>query len=224
MTGLIDGEISMNHETNNFQPSEFEPEPQSTQDILDFAAALTAQDYETLLDEVRAGNSRDFLRLRLAYTHSEYYQPYDKTLSEKHRDMTRMIESGEFRTALETASDILTIVFTDIRSHLYSGFIYEQLDNQTLKRYHYDIVEGLLSSILTHGNGTTPYSAYVVISTLEEHELLDWQGFEMIHQRLTRQGENHYDVLLVQPRRGGNQQELYFNIDLPFSRIDKLIQ
>jgi hypothetical protein len=224
MTGLNDGGIPMNHVTNHSHPSEFESEPQSAQDILDFAASLTAHDYESLLDDIRAGNSRDFLRLRLAYTHTEYYHPYDKALSDQHREMTRMIESGQFRNALETASNILTTVFTDIRSHLYSGFIHQQLDNQTLKRYHYDIVEGLLSSILTHGDGTTPRTAYVIISTLEEYELLDWQGFEMLSQRLTRKGENHYDVLLVRPRRGGNQSELYFNINLPFSHIDKLIQ
>jgi hypothetical protein len=53
-----------------------------------------------------------------------------------------------------------------------------ELGDSLKSEYHYNIYDGLLNSIYDSGDGISPETAYIVITTKEEYDFLNWFGLQ----------------------------------------------
>lgn len=82
----------------------------------------------------------------------------------------------------------------------------------------YSVYFGIMQSILASGNGHTYDSAYVVVSTADEYLILNYLELGSKGQSLIYSDGHNYDIL-NSVDEFENEQEVYFNIDLPFNHL-----
>jgi hypothetical protein len=192
--------------------------------LLDYARSLTVQRYFDLVDSIKNHGSQDFLTLRLAYTQTAQYNPYDTQLSQRQTEIRRLINEEKYTAALFLADSILQDNFVDINTHLYCGFIYSQTGDSVKSNFHYYLYDQLLNSIFDSGDGLGPSTAFIVINTQEEYALLDWFKLRMQRQALKIVGGYRFDVLYCSDPVTNEEHAIFFNIELPYSHLNKLFR
>ena len=192
--------------------------------LVDYARSLTAQTYFDLVDSIKNQWSHDFLTLRLAYTRTAHYNPYDPQLGEKQGEIRRLINEEKYAAALLLADSILQDNFVDVNTHLYCGFIYSQTGDSVQSNFHYYLYDQLLNSIYDSGDGVGPTAAFIVINTQEEYALLDWFKLKMRSQALKIVDGYRFDVLYSLDPVTNEEHAIYFNIELPYSFLSKLFR
>lgn len=187
--------------------------------LFDYIDSLSEKVYKTKLDSIKNGLSIDFFTLRMAYTFTKEYLPYGSDLDDSLKKANNYIESAKYNSAITLINKIQTIEYVNIPSHLYLGFIYGQLGDSIKSKFHYNIYDGLLNSIYQSGDGRTPQTAYIVISIKEEYQFLHWFNFQVRGQ--SRKGSDGYsfDLMSVTDPNTNDDLEIYFNIELAFSRL-----
>jgi Domain of unknown function (DUF4919) len=80
--------------------------------------------------------------------------------------------------------------------------------------FHKAVYLGLVNSILDSGDGKTPDTAYVVISTHEEYVTLRALGLQPAGQALSNAGVHAFDIMTATDPKTKTQQKIYFNIDI----------
>ena len=189
--------------------------------LVDYARSLTGQTYLNLVDSIKNYWSYDFLTLRLAYTQTTHYNPYDSRLAEKQSEMRRLINEEKYAAALLLADSILQDNFVDVNTHLYCGFIYSQTGDSVKSNFHYFLYDQLLNSIFDSGDGLGPSTAFIVINTQEEYALLDWLKLRMRSQVLKIVDGYRFDVLYSFDPLTNEEHTIFFNIELPYSCLYK---
>jgi Domain of unknown function (DUF4919) len=178
--------------------------------------AANKDDYETLLARVQKGDRTvDFKALRFAYTETKAYNPYNSD-SDARKAMFAALNSKEFDKVLAQAEKILSRNYVDINAHFGAYVAHKELQHAEQAALHKFIVDGLLKSITSSGDGKTAATAFVVISTDEEYALFNFAGLRPTQQALVNENGHAYDKMTaVDPET--NQTVIYFfNIDKPF--------
>jgi hypothetical protein len=177
-------------------------------------ANSTPSDYEEILKIDL--NDIDYAALRIAYTKTDFYNPYNKNDLE---ELSNLFKEGEYGEVLKKAKNIQKMKFASIDYHMlvYSAAI--RLNDSSLASLHGAIAKKLMESVLKSGDGRTPESAYTVISTDEEYAFLGVLGLKMKTQSLIKVKNSSYDLLEVVDKEG-NGMKIYFNIDIPFNWLD----
>jgi hypothetical protein len=88
--------------------------------------------------------------------------------------------------------------------------------------FHHDIAHGLISAIFQTGGCKSRESACEVLSTHEECVILQVLGLRPGSQSLMRSGRHSYDKLDAVDPKTQRKVTLYFNIDKPMGRLDKI--
>ena len=179
-------------------------------------ARLDSTSFTAILDSIQNGQSDDFFTLRLAFTKTRNYDPYNSDISEIHDEIEKLIDSQQYEKALEKAHGILENKYVDIKSHLFCSFIYRQLGDSLKTDYHYYFYNGLQESIYLSGDGKSPQTAFIVIEIAEEYDLLGRLRMKYMGQRLVREDNYPFDLVKAFDRRQDREVELYFNIRVPF--------
>jgi hypothetical protein len=182
---------------------------------------LSGKDYYPLLDSIKNGQSDDFFTLRMAYTKTKDYNPYNIQIDELRRSIEFNIEEKNFEKALEIADKILDERYIDIKTHLYCGNIYDKLNDEAKSDYHYDIYNGLLSSIYFSGDGKGAKTAFIVIEISEEYDLMRWLEVEHTKQYLMLLDGYSFDIFEVS--NDNIETELFFNTALALERLSEEI-
>lgn len=209
--------------TNTISNSHSEPmslltdtDTTSNYHLLDVLTQLDSSSFPTILDSIQNGQSADFFTLRLAFTKTRNYDPYNSDIGEIHDEIEKLIDSQQYEKALEKAQGILENKYVDIKSHLFCSFIYRQLGDSMRTDYHYYFYNGLQESIYFSGDGATPQTAFIVIEIAEEYDLLGWLRMKNMGQRLVHEDNYPFDLVKAFDRRQDREVELYFNIRVPF--------
>jgi hypothetical protein len=177
--------------------------------------------YEALLEKVKAGDTTvSFKELRMAYTESQGYAPYGGD-RESRKSMLSALNDNSYDKALEYAGNILKQNYLDITAHIVSSIAYNELKNPERAKYHRQIVDGLIQSILKSGDGKSLETAYVVISTDEEYALFNVLGLKAASQSLLHDKGHSYDKMDASNRKTNQTTTFYFNIDIPFNWLGK---
>jgi hypothetical protein len=184
--------------------------------LFDYINSLTEEDYITQLDTIKKGESSDFFTLRMAYTKTKEYSPYQSDISDSIKKALLLIDSLRFENALSVLKYIQDYNFVNIPSHLYCGFIYMELGDSLKSEYHYNIYDGLLNSIYDSGDGISPETAYIVITTKEEYDFLNWFGLQFNGQSLLSSDGYNFDLMEVTDPETKENFEIYFNVELAF--------
>jgi hypothetical protein len=187
--------------------------------LFDYINGLDSSDYYTLLDSIKNGTSDDFFTLRMAYTKTMDYTPYDSRMGDLYDQITALIDSSAFPEATLLCDSILQHKYVDELVHLYLGYIYLQTGDSVRSDYHYDCYDGLLNSIEESGDGRAPKTAYIVIETREEYVFLDWYYLEIKSQSLVNKDGYSFDLLNAYDPEQDKDFEVYFNIQIPFSYL-----
>jgi len=189
--------------------------------VFDYINSLTTRDYLTQLDSLKNYFACDFFTLRMAYTKTPDYSPYGISMGDSLKEIRKRIESNQYKKALQILNNVQKIEFVNILSHLYCGYIYRETGDSIQSEYHYFIYQSLLKSILHSGDGVSPKTAYIVISTKEEYLFLDWFNLNYSSQSLMHQDGFSFDVFSTTDPETGEEFEIYFNIQLPFDVLSK---
>jgi uncharacterized protein DUF4919 len=175
--------------------------------------------YAALLEKVKQKDPDvDFAALRLAFTETDDYQPYGGDRDTR-KAMSAALNEKNFAKVVEYAEKILQKNFLDINAHMSAFRAHTELQNQEKAAFHRYVGLGLLNSILQSGDGKTPQTAYVVISTDEEYVLMNFLGIRPSGQSLMHKDQHSYDVMTGTQQDGGETVTLYFNIDKPFGNL-----
>jgi len=180
--------------------------------------------YQTLLKNLQEGSrSIDFATLRLAYTETEDYNPYGQD-DPIRSAMFAALKEKRNEDAITEAKKILNKNFVDLDSHYVCKVAYKRMNNNERYEFHDYVLQGLLSSILNSGDGKSPESALVVITTAEEYTVLGITGLRSKKQSLIHKNGRHYDRMEVMDPKTGDHFEIFFNIDIPFKWLNKRLK
>jgi hypothetical protein len=180
-----------------------------------FAQDAKEPSYQDILARVKKMDPKaDFTGLRMAYTQTPNYKPYDD--DRESRDQLRgAFGDKEYQKAVEQAEKLLSKNYVDIEAHRVAASAHAELKNDKQAKFHAYVRDGLVQSILKSGDGKGPKTAYVVIATTEEYALMHARGVKTKRQALTGETGHKYDV-----HQGVDDKDqpvtLYFNIDRPF--------
>ena len=187
--------------------------------IFNYINSLDADDYYTLLDSIKKGTSTDYFTLRMAYTKTRKWSPYDTEISQKHKEINSLISFAEYDAALKISESILDENFVEIKTQLINGYLYKLLGDTVRSVLNYKIYEELLKSIYTSGDGKSAKTAFIVISTDEEYVFLKRFNLQFAGQSLLSEDGHSFDLLKAIDQKTKEEFDIYFNIDLPFSYL-----
>ncbi len=186
--------------------------------VLVLSALVRAEpSYEELLVKARAQDpGLDFTALRLAYTRTPEYSPYD-TDTATLQAAGKALQAKDYALARQHAETILGRNYLDLDGHILAYEAASGLGDEAAKKQHGFMLDGLFGAIVKLGDGRSFPTAWVVISPREEYVVARLMEAEVVEQALVQEGGHHYDVLTVKKRGGGPETtRLHFNIDLPF--------
>lgn len=180
--------------------------------------------FPALLERAKKGDpALDFQELRMAYTETAGYSPYGADRASR-QQMFAALNAKDYNTALELANKILAGNYLDINAQFGAYVSHRELTHTDEAAKHRFLFEGLIRSIEKSGDGKTPATAFVVISTDEEYALLNWMGLRATGQALVAADGHSYDRMTVLNPKTNEKADYYFNIDKPFNWLGKSLK
>ena len=171
----------------------------------------------------QADTTVDFTQLRLAYTRTSDYDPYDTKTQDIRSEMDAAFNGKDYNTAAELANKLIKRDPLQTDAYVVLDISYEQMGDTTKSRFHHFIANGLIQSVLASGTGHSRDSAFQVISTDEEYIVLNYLGVKLVRQALVEEKDHSFDVMTVHNAKSDSTYDLYFNIDLQMNALkDKL--
>lgn len=173
-------------------------------------------EYASLLARVQGGDlSIDFQRLRFSYMESPERHKAKDT-SDEEKAMWQALGKKDFKTAVNKADVVLANEYVNLDAHFVEFQAYQGLADAAKADFHKSVFSGLLKSISSPGDGKSPETAYVVISTHEEYVVLGVLGLQPGKQSVIHQGGHSYDLLEATNPQTKEVVKLFFNVDIPF--------
>jgi hypothetical protein len=180
--------------------------------------------YQTLLEKAyRADPMLDFKALRLAYAETPQYDPYD-TSRELQSAILKALGEKKYEQCLTYVDKALAKNYVDINAHFAAYRAHMALKNPDKARFHHYMMDGLIQSILASGDGKTPTTAIVVISTEEEYAILDAVGMKRVSQSFVKLNGHVYDLIVAREEKGAKEHRLHFNIDRQYEWLRKSLE
>ena len=181
----------------------------------------TANDYVKLLDSLNRYGKTNFYKLRMCYTKTEDYNPVNTYEKELFKQATQKINKKEYKEAISIVDKILFRDYVSLNAHLINGNLYNQLHDSVKSAYHFSIVDSLMYSIFTTGNGKTPKSAYLVISPEEELPFLSYLGLQVLSVKPEETDEHHFNIYDVIDKKTKGKYTIYINTDIQKTFVPK---
>jgi hypothetical protein len=186
------------------------------------------QKFETLLAAAQKDPKKtDWQALRLAFSHTSHYQPYNAAWGQ---ECTRVVMNLR-DNKLKQAEDLLTKMlererFMRIEAHAMAVEIYEKTadpekaqEREEKARKHKEFLEGLSSVVFARDRGTSFEKPIEVLFIEEEYFVVNALGCKVKQQALTSRDGHSFDVLTLEAKPGEPERQLFFNIDIPWSFV-----
>ncbi|GAB5534939.1 MAG: hypothetical protein Rubg2KO_11880 [Rubricoccaceae bacterium] len=182
--------------------------------------SLDATVYPELLDRVRAGDMDvDYQRMRLAYTLTDAYAPYDiDPKKQKQRMFDLLFQKQTPEAALLVADSVLAGRYVDLDAQYGAGVAHDMLGNADQAAFHFALFEGLMDSILRTAEGTQD-DPFIVIATDEEYTLIGVLGLENKGQSLMTCNGVPCDLLELHDSTDGADMRFFFDVSIPFGQM-----
>jgi hypothetical protein len=177
--------------------------------------------YATLLERVKKADPKaDFLKLRMAFTETDQYNPYGQR--DKNADgMMKALDDEDYTKALELADGILKKKYVDMNSQFVAYRACTALKKEEQAKHHKFVMDGLLRSILDSGDGLSPAKAFVVISTEEEYFVLGAFGIRKTKQALLSEKGQKIDRIDGVQLKAKTEVSMYFNVSRQFTWLER---
>src|SRR5262249_18384342 len=139
---------------------------------------------DALVRQVAKANPKaDFFKLRMAFTETANYSPYASD-DKPYQAIVEALTEKDYTKAKELAEKRLETNFVDLRVRFLAFRACSELKKDEDAKFHKFVFDGLLKSILKSGDGSTPETAFVVISMDEENVVLGALGVRKKKQAL----------------------------------------
>ncbi len=185
-------------------------------------SAAKSSAYDSLLSKVKGGDMAiDFQTLRFSFaekTASEERTPDAKL----HLAMLKFLNEKNFKEAIKIADVIHKVNFVDMTSHIVAAMAYGGLKDAKKSKFHEGVYLGLVNSILKDADGSSPKTAYTVISVAEEYVLLNALELKRGTQEVENADGSTFHVLMAADKTTNEPVKLYFNIDKVALSLNKV--
>lgn len=180
-------------------------------------STATLDSYENLLANLTAGDTKiDFTALRLAYSRSKNADPFGAD-HDKRRQMNAAVIENRCDEAMKIADALLAVIYLSPDTHAAESTCYRAAGDNARADLHKAIYLGLINSILAKGDGNSPETAYVVVTTEEEYAVMRALGLTVWNQQYLRNGEHMFELLSGTDDRSKRSAKVYFNVDIPLA-------
>jgi hypothetical protein len=189
----------------------------------DEAAKVLDQTFEKLL--VAAQNDAkkaDWKALRHAFAKTSHYEPYNATWRQDIGKVAKNLHDGRLKEAEAALTKLLDRErFMRIDAHAIAMALYEKTGDSEKVRQHKEFLEGLSAAVYVPGHGTSFEKPIEVLFVEEEYALLGAMGCKVKQQALSERDGHRFDVLTTEAKPGEPERQLYFNIDMPWSSLQR---
>jgi hypothetical protein len=190
-----------------------------------YGADTTGPDYYAMVKQLKSNDLKvDFKALRLSYTKTPDYQPYGGETAKTGDAAVDALNKKDYKEAIRLAEAVLEKNFVDFEAHMICQMGYRELGSMTKYAFHRNILKGLVSSLYASGDGLTPETAMIVITTREEYFFMSANGLRKIKQSLVKANDHSYDRMDVENAKTGEKKTIYFNIDIPYGWLSNSMQ
>ncbi|MBB3060739.1 DUF4919 domain-containing protein [Microbulbifer rhizosphaerae] len=176
-------------------------------------------EYRRLLAEAQQLSfTLDFNQLRRAFVASAEYNPHGGVKLAGLPEAYGAVESAEFGDCLEYVDRVLDSNYMSLEAHMIGVVCSGQAGDFEREDRHRYMVEGLMSSIESSGDGRTQDSAYQTISTSELRGFVRLKGLQVLDQDIVYDREGIYDKMRVRDPESGEEYPLFFDVSRQFAR------
>lgn len=167
----------------------------------------------------------DWMKLRLAFTETSRYQPYNAKWRTE-LDKVRTDLKGKDSKAAEAALDKLIERegFMRLDSHGLAAAHYRRTAQKEKEAFHGGFAQGIASTIYVPGTGTSFEKPIVVLFIEEEYTFLDTLKIKAKRQGLTEHDGHKFDVYEAGAKGDEEPMRFYFNVDLPQKSLARMLQ
>jgi hypothetical protein len=217
LTGIILSTLLFSSACKNTQTASKTKIQEYTHPALNISTEQADLLYPTLVDSAIANPfEADYTALRLTHAKSSAYDPYgDDDGLMKLRDL---IKAKEFEVATEVAKTQYRRLFHDPLFHYYAFIVWAEIEDEEMADIHSFYYTKLIKSVMSSGDGKSAKTAYHVINISEEYRVLEYLELEILEQNLLEVSGHSFDKITAKDA-DGKTKDIYFNIDLPFSKL-----
>ncbi len=175
-------------------------------------------DYEDLWKRMKGGEVLgidEYFQFYISQAGQEAYNPYGISRNTELNKLWNEEKFDELAGMAEEAFNSVPLSRGNIYKVAYANFAIGNIEE--FKRL-YAISFGLMEAILATGDGLDYPTAYIVVTTRDQYELMGYLGLQNYQQSLMHDGGHSYDLQKCRDLEG-NEIDLFFNIDLPFSSL-----
>jgi hypothetical protein len=217
LTGIILSTLLFSSACKNTQTASKTKIPEYNHPSLALSTKQADLLYPTVVDSAIANPlDTDYTALRLTHAKSSAYDPYgDDDGLMKLRDL---IKAKEFEVATEVAKTQYRRLFHDPLFHYYAFIVWAEIEDEEMADIHSFYYTKLIKSVMSSGDGKSAKTAYHVINISEEYRVLEYLELEILEQNLLEVSGHSFDKITAKDA-DGKTKDIYFNIDLPFSKL-----
>jgi len=189
------------------------------------ASDVGEPDYYSVVRQLKADNVNiDYRALRMAYTKTADYTPYGGDAPKQRSDAYSDLNHNNYAEAVKKAEAILEKNYVDMDAHFICRYAYRKLGDSAKYAFHTAVLKGLVNSLSSSGDGSSPEKAIVVISVPEEYFFLRTNGLVNPKQKLVNLNGRRYDKMEAEDKKSGDKKTYYFNIDIPYGWLARSFQ
>lgn len=153
----------------------------------------------------------NFDALRFSYTQTSAYQPWASREHQAGLLLLEAQEEGDFELCLALADAILKNNFTSLLGHFGSASCNLALGNSEESTFHAWVLQGLIDSIRSSGNGETIESAYICYSPTEMRDFVRMLDLLMYRQEYVGTGSKQIERIYAIDTHNDENVTLYFD-------------
>lgn len=165
----------------------------------------------------------DYTQVRMAYAASSAYQPYGSSASELLSRVPAALKEEDFARARVLIDSIFIEQPLNNEAYAAKAWILEKMGEPDSARLYRRIMDSLMESLISSGNGRSAATAMVVINTSEEYAFMEAFELTSVHQSLQQVNGRRYDLVTCRTT-DGDTVRLWFNVDLPMEHLSRMMR
>lgn len=188
------------------------------------AASMDRNDevYAQLIAQAESGvTSVDYTALRQAYAQSSGYDGYGTRISELFDELYPALKKMDCSKVITASDQMLKINYTISTPHKFRSVCFASLGDVTRAQREDNIASGLLTSLISSGDGKSAETAFIVVTMNEERLLLAWKHVIESQQSLIMNNGHTYDLISGKNSNTGENESIWFQIDAIFHGFGK---